>query len=89
MRSPRASHPDWAIPPGASLHEAIEDFGLTRAALATRTGYPLKTINRIIAGTALIRPETARRLETATGVPAGFWNNAEANYRQRLARLTP
>ena len=31
--------------------------------------------------------ETAIRLERVTGVPAGMWNNLEANYREQLARL--
>ena len=32
-------------------------------------------------------PETALQLEKVTGIPATFWNNAESNYRERLARL--
>jgi HTH-type transcriptional regulator/antitoxin HigA len=79
--------PDYAFPPGDTLLETLEALGLTQKELATRMGRPLKTINQIIKGTAQIMPETALQLEKVTGVPASFWNNAESNYRERLARL--
>ena len=79
--------PDYAFPPGETLLETLESLGLTQKELAARMGRPLKTINQIIKGTAQIMPETAIQLEKVTGVPASFWNTAEANYRERLARL--
>jgi addiction module HigA family antidote len=79
--------PDYAFPPGETLRETLEALGLTQKELATRMGRPLKTINQIIKGTAQIMPETALQLEKVTGVPSSFWNNAESNYRERLARL--
>ncbi len=80
-------HPDYAVPPGETLLETIEQLGLTQKELAQRMGRPLKTINEIIKGLAAITAETALQLEKVTGVPASFWNNAESNYRERLARL--
>ncbi|MFZ4596644.1 MAG: helix-turn-helix domain-containing protein [Verrucomicrobiaceae bacterium] len=79
--------PDYAFPPGETLLETLEALGLTQKELAARMGRPLKTINQIIKGTAQIMPETALQLEKVTGVPASFWNNAESNYREHLARL--
>ena len=79
--------PDYAVPPGETLKEWLEENGMSQAALALRTGRPKKTINEIIAGAAAITPETALQLENVTGVPASFWNNAESNYRETLARL--
>ena len=79
--------PDYAFPPGDTLLETLESIGLTQKELATRMGRPLKTINQIIKATAQIMPETALQLEKVTGVPASFWNNAESNYRESLARL--
>ena len=79
--------PDYAFPPGDTLLETLETLGLTQKELATRMGRPLKTINQIIKGAAQIMPETALQLEKVTGVPASFWNNAESNYRERIARL--
>ena len=79
--------PDYVVPPGATLLETIDSLGLTQKELAQRMGRPLKTINEIIKGIAAITAETALQLEKVTGIPASFWNNAEANYQERLARL--
>lgn len=78
--------PDYAIAPGETLLETLVALELTQKELAQRMGRPLKTINQIIKGTAQIMPETALQLEKVTGVPASFWNTAEANYREALAR---
>ena len=87
MSTKHAFKPDYAFPPGETLLETLEALGLTQKELAARMGRPLKTINQIIKGTAQIMPETALQLEKVTGVPASFWNNAESNYREYLARL--
>ncbi len=87
MSTKYSFQPDYAFPPGDTLLETLESLGLTQKELAKRMGRPLKTINQIIKGTAQIMPETALQLEKVTGVPASFWNNAESNYRERLARL--
>jgi len=79
--------PDYAIPPGRTLVETIKALGMSQAELASRTGRPLKTINEIIKGKAAITPTTALQLERTLGVPARFWNNLEANYRESLARI--
>lgn len=79
--------PDYAVPPGRTLLETIEEHGMSQAELASRTGRPLKTINEIIKGKAAITPTTALQLERALGVPARLWNNLETNYREALARI--
>jgi len=86
MKTTYRYEPDHAIAPGETLLETIEALDLTQKELAQRMGRPLKTINQIIKGTAQIMPETALQLEKVTGVPASFWNTAEANYREALAR---
>lgn len=80
-------NPDYAVPPGATLLETIEDLGMTQTELAQRMGRPLKTINEIINGKTEITAGTAIQLERVTGIPAAFWSNAEATYRERKARL--
>ena len=79
--------PDYAVPPGDTLQETIDALGLSQKELSERTGLADKTINQIIKGVAPITAETSLLLERVTGVTAGFWNNLEANYRERLARL--
>ena len=79
--------PDYAIPPGATLIEVIQDMRITQVELAERMGRPKKTINEIIKGKAEITPETAIQLERVVKVPANFWLNLEKNYRLDLARI--
>lgn len=86
-KSTATFNPNYAVPPGATLLETIEDLGMTQTELAQRMGRPLKTINEIINGKSEITAETAIQLERVTGIPAAFWNNAEATYRERKARL--
>lgn len=86
MKSTYHYAPNYAIAPGETLLETIEALDLTQKELAQRMGRPLKTINQIIKGTAQIMPETSLQLEKVTGVPASFWNTAEAQYREALAR---
>ncbi len=68
-------------PPGETLAETLEAIGMTQSELARRTGRPLKTINEIIQGKTTITTETALQFERVLGVPASFWNNREAQYR--------
>lgn len=79
--------PNYAVPPGETLLETIEGLGMSQADLARRMGRPLKTVNEIIKGKAAITADTALQLEKVVRVAASFWNNAERNYREALARL--
>lgn len=78
--------PDWAVPPGDTLLEALQDRGMTQSELAHRMARPLKTVNEIIKGKAAITSETAIQLERALGISARFWTGLESNYRDTLAR---
>ncbi len=79
--------PDYATPPGSSLRSTLDTIGMTQAELAARAGLSLKHVNQIVQGIAPLTPETALSLEKVTGVSARFWNQLEANYRERLARV--
>ncbi len=78
--------PDYARSPGATLAAALEELGLTQAALAARAGLSRKHLNQIIKGTVALTPETALRLEKVTGVSAAMWNGLEARYREFVSR---
>lgn len=79
--------PDYAVPPGDTLRETMKKLGLTRKELAYRMVCSVETVNEFIKGGLPITKDNAVLLENATGVPSSFWNNAEANYRARLAKL--
>ena len=79
--------PDYAVPPGATLQEVMTSLGMPQKELAVRTELTEQTLNRIFKGEQPISYTTANRLELVTGVPAGLWNNLEAQYREQLAKL--
>lgn len=78
--------PDSVSLPGETLQEVLDERQMTQADLAERMGRPKKTINELVQGKASITPETSLQLERVLGVPAGFWNNLERNYRDYEAR---
>jgi addiction module HigA family antidote len=78
--------PDWAVPPGEILQEALEERHMSQAELGRRMNRPLKTINEIVKGKAAITYETAIQLERALGISTRFWNNLERDYREHQAR---
>ena len=79
--------PDFAIPPGATLRETIDQMGIAKRELSERTGLSAKTLNQIIKGHASLTQQTAMLLEPITNVPARIWNNLEADYRKQLVHL--
>lgn len=81
-----AYEPDFVTPPGEMLEEKLQEIGMSQAELADRIGPTRKMVNEILEGKASLLPETAVHLERALGIRARFWANAEANYRQSLAR---
>ncbi len=78
--------PDYAVPPGETIREFLEELGIAQAELARRMGRPESTISQIINARKRIEPETALQLECALGMTAGFWARLEANYHVNLAR---
>lgn len=79
--------PDYAIPPGATLRELLDERGISQSDLALRTGMAEKTISQIVNGVAPLTYETAEKLEIVLGVPARFWNTRELHYREALSRV--
>lgn len=83
---PLAYAPQSVPHPGETLQDTLDELGIPQADLARRTGMSTKHINQVIRGIAALSPDTALRLERATGVSAGFWNNLEAAYRTQEAK---
>ncbi|GGV01657.1 XRE family transcriptional regulator [Kitasatospora herbaricolor] len=82
-----ASEPDYAIPPGETLLEFLEESGMTQRELAIRADLSPKHVNQLIKGTVSLSPETAEKLERVTGIRARFWNRLEADYQSTRERL--
>ena len=76
-----------AIPPGATIKEQLEDRELSQKEFAARMGMSEKHISNLIRGSVRLTPEVAMRLEMVLGIPARFWNNLEAIYREDIEKI--
>ena len=76
-----------AIPPGATVREQLEHRNMSQKEFAQRMDMSEKHISHLINGKVELTQETALRLESVLGVPARFWNNMEALYREQEARV--
>lgn len=83
----RGFEPDYALPPGATLRDVIEEREMTQADLARRLGMAEKTVSQIMNGVAPLTHDTAEKLELVLGIPAHFWNSRELLYRERLTKI--
>jgi HTH-type transcriptional regulator/antitoxin HigA len=54
---------------------------------AARMDMSEKHISKLINGDVQLTPEVAVRLEVVLGVPAKFWNNLEAIYREKIIKI--
>lgn len=76
-----------AVPPGATIREQLDDRGMSQKEFSSRMGMSEKHISRLINGDVQLTPEVAYKLEMVLGVPAEFWNNLEAIYREKLVKV--
>jgi plasmid maintenance system antidote protein VapI len=74
-------NPDYAVPPGVTLRETMEFYGLTTADLCDLGWLDKQTVVGLLAGWIRITPGIAESLEVATAIPARLWLNLERNYR--------
>lgn len=75
-----------ATPPGTTIKEQLNDRGMSQREFAARMDMSEKHISKLINGEVQLTPETAFKLEMVLGVPAQFWNNLEAIYREKLVK---
>lgn len=83
----RAGEPDFAVPPGETILEFLEELGMSQRQLATRLDLSPKHVNQLVQGLVSLSPEVAERLELVTGMPARMWNRLEADYQTTQQRL--
>ena len=75
-----------AVPPGETIKEQLEERGLSQKEFAVRMGMSEKHISHLIHGDVQLNPDVAVRLEMVLGIPAKFWNNLEAIYREKIIK---
>ena len=75
-----------ATPPGATIKEQLNDRNMSQKEFAARMDMSEKHISRLINGDVQLTPETSVKLEMDLGIPAKFWNNLEAIYREKIIK---
>lgn len=76
-----------ATPPGATIKEQLIDRGMNQKEFASRMEMSEKHISNLINGDVQLTPDVAVRLEMVLGLPARFWLNLEAIYREKLLKI--
>lgn len=82
-----ASKQTIAIPTGETVREQLKDRGMTQKEFAVRMGMSEKHISHLLNGRVELTSNAALRLESVLGIPASYWLNLEAIYREKLARV--
>lgn len=82
----RKSRSYIATPPGATIKEQLSYRGMSQKEFAARMNMSEKHISKLIHGDVQLTPEMAVKLEMVLGVPASFWNNLEAIYREKMVK---
>jgi addiction module HigA family antidote len=77
---------NYAIHPGITLREKLEELKITPKEFAIRTGKPIKTISNVLNGKSSITSEMAVQFEKVLNIPASFWMAKQANYDEYIAR---
>lgn len=76
-----------ATPPGATIKEQLDLRGITQKEFSQRMGMSEKHMSNLVNGRTELTSDVALRLESVLGIPARFWCNLEAIYREKLARV--
>jgi HTH-type transcriptional regulator/antitoxin HigA len=74
------------IPPGDTIKEQLDTWGVSQKDFALRMDYTEKHIIDILKGKIEITTEIANRLENVLGISSRFWLGLEQNYRLSLKR---
>ena len=74
------------IHPGEYVREALEDLGLTQAALARLLGVSAMRISHLVREERPVTAEMALRLGQAFGQSPQYWLNLQADFDLKIAR---
>lgn len=78
--------PDWTVPPGELIREAMYERGLRQIDFAALVGLSQQNLSRLVIGKAHLAPAVALKLEELGVGTAEFWVTADARYWLDLAR---
>lgn len=76
-----------SIPTGKVIKNYLDEYGISQKELSARTGVSEKHLSHLLNGSSRLTEDLALKLEKVLpGVPASYWLNYEAKYREALAR---
>jgi plasmid maintenance system antidote protein VapI len=78
---------DFATAPSETLQDCISALGISELELSERTGLDPQTIRLLLKGVEPMTLKVAEALEKVLRVPAHFWLNLEAGYREHVAHV--
>ena len=76
------------VHPGEYIREALEELGMTQAALAKVLGVSAMRISHLVREERPVTAELALRLGQAFGQSPQYWLNLQAGYDLKMARAT-
>lgn len=76
-----------AIPSGMTIQEQLTDRAMNLKEFVNRMEMSEEVVNSIINGELQLTRDVAVRLEEVLGTPAGFWNNLESIYREKIRHM--
>ena len=74
------------IHPGEYIREALDDLGITQAALAKTLGISSMRISHLVREERPVTAELALRLGQAFGQSPQYWLNLQADYDLKMTR---
>lgn len=78
---------NFLVPTGNIIKEYLDEYSITQKDLAERINSSEKHISNVLNGKSRLTEEFALKLEKIiVGVPASYWLNYEAKYREQVAR---
>ncbi len=78
---------NFLVPTGSLIKEYLDEYGITQKELAERIDSSEKHVSNVLKGNNRLTEEFALKLEKVLqSVPASYWLNYEAKYREQLAR---
>ncbi len=87
MKGSDAMNNSFLVPTGSIIKEYLEEYGITQKQLAERIDSSEKHISNVLKGNNRLTEEFALKLEKVlVNIPASYWLNYEAKYREQVAR---
>jgi HTH-type transcriptional regulator / antitoxin HigA len=79
--------PDYAIHPGATISDWLEETGSSLVDLAEKSGLDMETLKGLLAWRVEVTEHIALKLAECIGSSAQFWLNHQRNFSANCKRL--